>query len=180
VTVVAAVPDLATPLAAITLARTLARDARVVLVDLVGGRAELAAISSDPGAPGLADLARGAASFGQIIIKDRFSPLHLVAAGAELDPDALSSPRLLMTFAALARAYDHVVVDAGAAPPDALSAGLATLAPRAVLVADGLTSPTTAAARERLLAAGFTNVTVLVGTRADWETAVAGQGERAA
>jgi hypothetical protein len=49
-----------------------------------------------------------------------------------------------------------------------------------VLVADGLTSPTTATARARLLAAGFTDVTVLIGTRADWESAVAGQGDRAA
>ena len=38
-------------------------------------------ISDEPNAPGIADLVRGTASFGDIITRDRFSRLHLVAAG---------------------------------------------------------------------------------------------------
>lgn len=180
ITVVGSLPETATTLAAITLARALAKDARVVLVDLAAGRAELAAISSDPGAPGLSELARGAASFGQIITKDRFSPVHLIMAGADADAETLlASPRLLMTFDALARAYDHVVVDAGAGPGRMVEL-LAELAPRAVLVAEALTSPATSLARARLLAAGFANVTVLVGTREEWGSAAADRRAQAA
>jgi polysaccharide biosynthesis transport protein len=177
--VVGAMPDAATTLAAITLARALAASARVVIIDLAAGRAELAAISGDPGAPGLSELARGMASFGQIITKDRFSTVHLITAGADFDPATLlAAPRLQMTFDALARAYDHVVVDAGAAPDNVLTR-LAKLAPRAVLLANALTSDATAAARTRLLAAGFSDVSVLVGTREEWSS-VAGQRSQAA
>jgi Mrp family chromosome partitioning ATPase len=175
ITILGAAPDAATALAAITLSRRLAKDARVVLVDLTLGSVELAAISSDPGAPGLAALARGEASFGQIITKDRFSPIHLVMAGtvsAEEDVAALvAMPRVAMAFDALARSYDHVMVNAGA--EDATITALAQLAPRAVLIADGLTSPATGIARARLLAVGFTDVTVLTGTREAWNLAVA-------
>jgi Mrp family chromosome partitioning ATPase len=176
ITVLGAVPDAATALAAITLSRRLAKDARVVVVDLTRGSVELAPISSDPGAPGLAALARGEASFGQIITKDRFSPIHLVMAGtvsAEEDVAALvAMPRVAMAFDALARSYDHVMVNAGGAE-DATIAALAQLAPRAVLIADGLTSQATGIARARLLAAGFADATVLTGTREEWNSAVA-------
>jgi polysaccharide biosynthesis transport protein len=176
ITVLGAELDAATALAAITLSRRLAKDARVVLVDLTRGSVELAAVSSDPGAPGLASLARGEASFGQIITKDRFSPIHLVMAGtvsAEEDVAALvGMPRVAMAFDALARSYDHVMVNAGGAEHATITA-LAQLAPRAVLIADGLTSPATGIARTRLLAAGFADVTVLPGTREEWNSAVA-------
>jgi hypothetical protein len=62
----------------------------------------------------------------------------------------------------LARAYDHVVVDAGAVA-EAVMERFAQLTPRALLVAANATSPTTAMARDKLLAAGFADVTVLVG-----------------
>ena len=81
VTVVGAVRNVGTTLTAIALARTLARDGRVVLIDLALGAPNLAVISNDPSAPGIADLARGAASFSQIITRDRFSRVHLVAVG---------------------------------------------------------------------------------------------------
>jgi Mrp family chromosome partitioning ATPase len=174
VTVVGSMPGAATALAAITLGRALAKGSRVLLVNLAPARGEFSAISSDPGAPGLAELARGEASFGQIITKDRFSAIHLVMAGAvdgEEDFGALvAMPRVAMSFDALARAYNHVVIDAGVAS-DTVVAALAKLAPRAVLVADALTSEATGLARTRLLTAGFVDVTVLVGTRNDWQTA---------
>ena len=79
---VGAVRNVGTTLTAIALARTLAREGRVVLIDLALGAPNLAVISNDPSAPGIADLVRGAASFSQIITRDRFSRVHLVAARA--------------------------------------------------------------------------------------------------
>ena len=78
------------------------------------------------------------------------------------DADAiLGSQRLAITLEALARSYDHVVVDAGALPDVSLER-FARLAPRAVLIAAGLDDPAIASAHERLVAAGFNEVSVLV------------------
>ena len=68
-------------LTALTLARLIARDARVVMVDLAASSPMMSAESVDPGAPGLAELMQGEASFAQIITKDRLSRVHLVNAG---------------------------------------------------------------------------------------------------
>jgi uncharacterized protein involved in exopolysaccharide biosynthesis len=152
-----------TTFAAMTLARALARDARVVLVDLALGAPNLTVISSDPAAPGIADLVRGSASFGQIITRDRLSRLHLVTAGQSAHTMAvLDSPRLAMTLDALARSYDHLVVDAGAVP-DAVVERLAPLLPRVALVAAEEGGDETKAAGERLRAAGFAEVPLLLG-----------------
>jgi uncharacterized protein involved in exopolysaccharide biosynthesis/Mrp family chromosome partitioning ATPase len=160
---------------AISLARALAsglengqdngQDARVVLVDLAFKAPNLGVISTQPGAPGIANLIRGQASFGSIITRDQFSRVHLISAG-DAEPERaqlLSSPRLTMTMAALARAYRHVVVDAGAI--DEMDVALiARLTPRIVLVSTDLAQPETRAARDRLLASGFSDVTVFLGT----------------
>jgi Mrp family chromosome partitioning ATPase len=158
--------DVDTSLAAITVARSLAKNARVVLVDLGAGNAEIRAISSDPSAPGLAELVSGTASFGNIITKDKLSPLHLISAGQSMTDEAaiLGSRSLESTFEALARSYDHVVVDAGTVAGVALDR-VAQIAPRALLVADALTSSATMSARERLRMAGYGDVTVLLGAR---------------
>jgi len=37
-------------------------------------------IASDPAAPGLSELVQGAATFGQIITRDRYSRAHLIMA----------------------------------------------------------------------------------------------------
>ena len=58
--------------------------------------------------------------------------------------------------------YDHVVIDAGAVPEISIEP-FARLAPRAVLVATDLMHPATLAARDRLIAAGFTEVTLFLG-----------------
>ena len=68
-------------LTALTLARLLARDARVVVVDLAASSPTIAAISVDPSAPGLAELMQGEVSFSQIITRHRLSRVHLVNAG---------------------------------------------------------------------------------------------------
>ena len=68
-------------LTALTLARRLARDARVVVVDLSASSPTISAVSVDPAAPGLAELMLGEASFSQVITRDRQSRVHLVSAG---------------------------------------------------------------------------------------------------
>jgi Mrp family chromosome partitioning ATPase len=171
VTLVGAMRNIGTTMTAITLARSLAREAKVVLVDLAFGSPNLSVISAEPNAPGIADVVRGGASFGQIITRDKLSPLHLIAAG-RLAQDAaaiLASPRLATAIEALACAYAHVVIDAGAVPEIAVER-FARLAPKAVLVAGGLEEAATEAARSRLIGAGFADVTVLLGTRREPET----------
>ena len=153
-----------TTLTAVTLARALGRDARVVVIDLAVGSPGIAAISTDPQAPGVAEVVRGTASFGDVITRDKLSRVHLVATG-QVGGDAAalpSSPRLAMMVEALARTYDHVIIDAGTtfeAPVDRLH----RLAPRAVLVATEETAAPTMAARDRLTAAGYGEIAVLDG-----------------
>jgi hypothetical protein len=72
------------------------------------------------------------------------------------------SQRLAITLEALGRTYDHVVIDAGVVT-EAVLDRLAMLAQRVVLVAAEVDDPATASAEQSLLAAGFANVTVLVG-----------------
>ncbi len=167
IAVLGAAHGLDTSAIAIKLARSLAAFGRVVLVGLGSGDGAIKAMSSDPSAAGLAELAAGMASFADIITKDKFSGLNLIASGrAPTDRIALlSSPGMQACFAALARSYDHVVVDAGAASGPEMQA-LGEIAPQAILLTDTLTNAVTAAARERLLFAGFDDVTLLVGARA--------------
>jgi polysaccharide biosynthesis transport protein len=162
VTVVGTARNVGTTMTAITLARRLAGHSRVVLVELAVASPNLSVIASDPLAPGLSELVQGSATFGQIITRDRHSHAHLVMAG-RLPVEAatlMDSQRLSIAIEALARSYDHVVIDAGAADAVPLEC-FAILAPRAVLVAADLDNPATTLVRERLLKAGFTNVSVL-------------------
>jgi succinoglycan biosynthesis transport protein ExoP len=165
ITVIGAARNVGTTFTAIGLARALAHDAKVILIDLAFNASNLSIISTDPGAPGIADLIRGHASFGSIITRDQFSRVHLIATGqvTEADYNLLSSPRLAMMLEALVRTYDHVVVDAGAMAHAPINV-IARLAPRAVLVATDFAHPDTRVARDRLLAAGFADVTLFLGT----------------
>jgi len=165
VTVVGTMRNVGTTYAAITLARALAKEANVVLVDLAFGAPNLSVISTDPNAPGIAELVRGTASFGDIITRDQFSPLHLVATGnVGTDAAALAaSPMLATVIEALLHSYSYVVIDAGSAADVAVER-FAPLAQRAVLVAADPASPATRAAGQRLIMAGFTDVTLLAGS----------------
>jgi hypothetical protein len=84
------------------------------------------------------------------------------------------SPQLVITVEALARSYDHVVINAGTLPDMPLEA-IAALASQAVLVADAPDDPISAAAQEHLLAAGLSTVSVLQG----WSLAPAADGSAA-
>ncbi len=156
--------NVGTTLSAVTLARALGRDARVVLVDLTVASPGGAAISTEPQASGVAEVVRGTASFGDVITRDKLSRVHLIAAGrVGADAAALpSSPRLAMMVEALARTYDHVIVDGGTAF-EAQVDQLHRLAPRAVLVATEQLSARTVAARDRLITAGYGEIAVLDG-----------------
>jgi uncharacterized protein involved in exopolysaccharide biosynthesis len=148
-------------LTALTLARHLAREARVVVVDLAASSLTIFAVSVDPTAPGLAELMQGEASFAQIITKDRLSRLQLVSAGRPgFDRSLLQSPRVTLAIDALLRVYDHVLLDAGSAAD--LPAELLTANARAVVVPDaGMPADARTTMCEELRAVGFSEVTML-------------------
>jgi len=136
-----------------------------VLVDLAFDSPNIDVFSNDPSAPGVADLARGAASFGDIITRDKFSRLQLVAAGRIEGEGAalLESHMLLSAVDALGQSYDYMVVDAGA-PSDTAIRPIAQVTARAILVVGDTPEETVEAARAQLLSSGFADVAVLTGT----------------
>ncbi|MDR6303950.1 uncharacterized protein involved in exopolysaccharide biosynthesis [Nitrobacter vulgaris] len=148
-------------LAALALARLLTNSAKVVLVDLSPSSSALTATSVDPAAPGLADLMLGETSFGQVITRDRLSPLHLVGAGrSDADRSLLQSPRLAIALDALLGVYDHVLLVAGTATD--LPAKLLTEQARAIVVPDpSMNADARMRMSSQLKAIGFTTVTML-------------------
>ena len=162
--VVGTMCNVGTTHAAISLARTLAQGANVVLVDMAFGSPNLSIISDDPEAPGIAELVRGTATFGDIITRDQYSAVHLVATG-DVGNDArllAASPMLATMVEALVRSYDHVVIDVGSAADIAIER-FAPLAAHAVLVTIDPANPVTRSARERLMTAGIADVAVIAG-----------------
>lgn len=161
VTVLGTAAGEAITLSTLTLARHLAREARVVVVDLAASSPTIAAVSVDASAPGLAELMQGEASFAQIITRDKLSQLHLVMAGRPgFDRSLLQSPRVTLAIDALLRAYDHVLIDAGSASD--LPAELLTAHARAVVVPDAAMAPDARTLMcEQLKTVGFSEVTML-------------------
>src|ERR1700722_17980326 len=120
-------------LTALTLARRMASDARVLLIDLAASSPTISAVSVDASSAGLAELMQGEATFSQIITRDRLSRVHLVNAGRPgFDRTLLHSPRLALAIDALLRVYDHVLLEAATASD--LRAELLTTDARAVVV----------------------------------------------
>ncbi|HET7847683.1 MAG TPA: exopolysaccharide transport family protein [Pseudolabrys sp.] len=156
--------NVGTTYTAIALARVLARESGVILVDLAFNAPNLSLLSSNPHAPGMAELLRGSASFADVITRDQFSGVHLVSAGnVGNDGAALAaSPSLESSVEALARSYEYVVLDIGAVPEIAVEQ-FALLAPRAVLVSGDPAAAGTRQALDRLESAGFVEVSVLPG-----------------
>lgn len=161
VTVLGTAPGESITLTALTLARSLAREARVVVVDLAASSPTLSAISVDPAAPGLAELMQGDVSYSQIITKDQLSRVHLVNAGRPgFDRKQLQSPRMTLAIDALLRVYDHVLLDAGSASD--LPAELLTAQARAVVVPEAsMPQDARTLMCEQLKAVGFSDVTML-------------------
>jgi uncharacterized protein involved in exopolysaccharide biosynthesis/Mrp family chromosome partitioning ATPase len=161
VTVLGTASGQAIALTALTLARLMARRAKVVVVDLVATSPTISAASADPNAPGLAELMRGEASFTQVITKDRLSRAHLVSGGRPgSDLTLLQSPRLMLAVDALLKVYDYVLLDAGSATD--LPAELLTSQARAVVVPDAaMATEARNTMCEQLRAIGFSDVTML-------------------
>jgi Mrp family chromosome partitioning ATPase len=148
-------------LTALTLARVMAQQARVVVVDLAASSPAITAASADPVAPGLAELVQGEAPFAQIITRDRLSRAHLISAGRPgFDRAQLQSPRLTLAIDALLRVYDHVLLDAGTASD--LPAELLTSQAQAVVVPDAsMASDARSLMCDQLKAVGFSELTML-------------------
>jgi hypothetical protein len=146
---------------ALTLARALSGDAKAVLVCLVPVSAALESTGLEPHSAGLADVVRGAASFGQVIRRDKQSRLHLVGYGwPDLGIDAiLGSRRFTTMIEALAKAYDQVLIDAGGFDSGTLR--LAAVAPRGVVIASQDSLKEAESASRMLTGAGFTDVAVM-------------------
>ena len=81
IAVMGASPRSGATLTALTLARVMSRQRRIVVADLSFASPAIAMAASEQGAPGLAELVSGEASFGDIITRDRMSGAHLVGAG---------------------------------------------------------------------------------------------------
>jgi uncharacterized protein involved in exopolysaccharide biosynthesis len=122
------------PLAAVALARALSgRDRSVVLVDLHADGANSLATGEAADLPGFADLLADAASFAQVIFRDRRSRAHFIPAGVQpVRPEKLSGERLETLLAALDHTYDHVVIDC----PDDAIAGIAPGADAALVASE--------------------------------------------
>lgn len=163
VAVVSATADMPTSLSAVTLARTLAAGSRVVVVGLIKQAPVLEAISAWPNMPGLSDVISGAASFGQIISKDKLSRVHVIHYGrSDLPITALLEARqFAVMMEALRRAYDHVVIDAGTLSGDCVR--LAAVATRCLLIARDRAEPATASAFRTMADAGFAEIAILAG-----------------
>jgi len=161
VTVLGTAPGESITLTALTLARLMTHQAKVVVVDLAASSPTMSAVSADASAPGLAELMQGEASFSQIITKDRLSRVHLVSAGRPgFDRAVLQSPRLTLAIDALLRVYDHVFLDAGTASD--LPAELLTAKARAVVVPDAsMADDARVQMCEQLTVVGFSEVTML-------------------
>jgi uncharacterized protein involved in exopolysaccharide biosynthesis/Mrp family chromosome partitioning ATPase len=164
VAVVGSAREAGTTLTAIALARALAEGGRIVLADLSFGSPNLDVISTEPGAPGLAELVRGEASFGDIITLDRDSRVHVVAAGQIGDQAAhlLNSQMLWAALDALAQSYDYLVIDCGSQSETTL-APIAMVAPYAVLVGGAATLDALAALAGQMQSSGFAAVSVTSG-----------------
>jgi uncharacterized protein involved in exopolysaccharide biosynthesis/Mrp family chromosome partitioning ATPase len=165
VAVISATPGNGATRTAVALGRSLAKDARVVIVDLALEHPELGSITLDPRTPGIADLVRGTVSFAQIITRDRLSRAQVVPAG-RVGTDAamiFMSERLGIAMDALSRSYDHVVIDAGATPY-APADRIARIASCGVLVVGNVTQEAANTMRDHLATAGFSDIALFTGT----------------
>ncbi|MCC2111181.1 MAG: hypothetical protein KDJ16_04025, partial [Hyphomicrobiales bacterium] len=108
---------------ATALARVMAmRGRRVVLVDVDPARPQIAPLVSITNQPGIGELLRGEASFGQVIFRDKASRAHVITAGlgVSVSPDQVNTAAFAAALDALRQTYDHVIfgtgkVDAGTA-----------------------------------------------------------------
>jgi succinoglycan biosynthesis transport protein ExoP len=139
------------PLAAVALARALARsDLRTVVVDFRGDNANTVSMGEGKDLPGFSDLFDGEASFAQVIFRDRRSRVHFIPAGrARLSPGLVDAARMETILSALALTYDCVILDTD----DAMISVVGGTTELAVVVSEfGASDPRTKAAFDRVTA----------------------------
>lgn len=140
------------PLAAVVIARALAQAGdRVLLLDLQSDGADRQAMMSGQGpGQGISELFLGEATFADVILRDRGSAAHFIAAGLKaLPPSMIGSTRMGGLLTALDQSYDRVVVDISESNADPLAAGAGIV----VLVTEaGATDPRTVWIHDRLRA----------------------------
>ena len=149
------------PLAAVALARALARtDMRTVVVDFRGDDANTVSMGEGTNLPGFSDLFDSEASFAQVIFRDRRSRVHFIPAGhTPLDPELLDQERLETILSALALTYDCVILDAS----DAMIAKIGDTANLAVVVSEfGASDPRTKGAFDRVTAVSAARILLLM------------------
>ncbi len=154
-------PGVGRPLAAVALARTLARSgSRVILVDFRKDGADRIAMGEEHELPGFGDLYAGNASFAQVIFRDRSSSAHFIPAGRlPLPPDLGDGTRLATVLDALDYTYDHLVLDGA----DHLIDRLGPSAGAVVLVTEtDAADPRTVRAYERISRASPAEVLLLI------------------
>jgi Mrp family chromosome partitioning ATPase len=107
----------------VSLARALADKGRsVILIDMTGTALPTLRMADQPRLPGITDLLAGGAAFGETIHPDRESTAHVMPHGiGDTELAMRGAERLTMIVDALADAYQHVIVECGAAPVASIS-----------------------------------------------------------
>ena len=107
----------------VSLARMLADKGRtVILIDMTGTTLPTVQMADQPRLPGITDLLAGSAAFGETIHPDRESSAHIMPHGiGDTELAMRGAERLTMIVDALADAYQHVIVECGAAPVTSVS-----------------------------------------------------------
>jgi uncharacterized protein involved in exopolysaccharide biosynthesis len=133
--------------AALDLARALSRQGRAVLLDLDPAGPGFEDAAGGDGALGLADLINGAASFGEVLHRDRSTRLHILPAGRATVDRRQAGEVIASALDALSVTYDFVVAAVGTVDTDLLD-----LVPQqaSVLIAGGSDEAARQAVADRL------------------------------
>ena len=146
--------------AAISLARSLVRDGKTVIVDLNVPRPGLGRMLAAPRPDGLSNVIAGEVSFADAIHRDRGSRAHVLPIG-DATVDVMQSDLLPVALDALSQTYDFMVIDSGLAArqrPD-----LVRGADLVLLVARGAEQdPSVAMAQTALRRSGAKDITIMV------------------
>lgn len=149
---------------AVALARRLAEgESRVALVALDGDSGELAALVSDPWAPGMSEMLFGVAGFGETIHRDTKSRAHVIPPGRHARGGAgvVKAERLSLILSALSQTYDFVVVAAPAFAGAGGAVQLSALEPLIVCIEEDCARGGGIDTFEALAGRGFRNVVML-------------------
>lgn len=114
--ITSAVPREGKSVTAANLAMILAevKHLRVMVIDGDFRRSSLAQLLNQKASPGLADVLRGAATYGEVVQSTPLTNLFFIAAGKKGESSAaeiLSSERMTSVFRKIQSRYDYVIVD---------------------------------------------------------------------